>query len=96
MVWVKQDPVIIEALEKRRKSKEAGEQFFVDKDIAASIAELPAQLQPNKGGLTQDQYKVYSDFAKLNSKTKLDQPSLGPFPSVQTGEMQFMNSLDQN
>ena len=72
MVWVKQDVVIIDALEKRRKSKEAGEQQFVDKEIAASIADLPTQLQPNKGGLTEDQYKVYSDFAKLSSKTKLD------------------------
>ena len=42
MVWVKQDVVIIDALEKRRKSKEAGEQQFVDKEIAASIADLPA------------------------------------------------------
>ena len=82
MVWVKQDVVIIDALEKRRKSKEAGETQFVDKEIAASIAELPTQLQPNKGGLTEDQYKVYSDFAKLSSKTKLDQPVLNSFPPV--------------
>ena len=42
MVWVKQDSTINEALEKRRKSKEAGEQYFVDKEIAAQIADLPA------------------------------------------------------
>ena len=72
MVWVKQDPTIMEALEARRRWKEAGEPFFVDKDIAAQIADLPAQLQPDKTGLSSDQYKVYSDFARLNSKAKLD------------------------
>ena len=72
MVWVKKDPTIAEALEKRRKAKETGETCFVDKDIAAQLAELPAQLQPNKNGLSADQYKVYSDFAKLNTKTKFE------------------------
>ena len=95
MVWVKQDVVIIDALEKRRKSKEAGEQQFVDKEIAASIAELPAQLQPNKGGLTEDQYKVYSDFAKLSNKTKLDQPTLNSFPPVPPVD-QFGNTQEQS
>ena len=42
MVWVKKDPTIAEALEKRRKAKETGETCFVDKDIAAQLAELPA------------------------------------------------------
>ena len=89
MVWVKQDPVIIEALERRRKSKEAGEQYFTDNEAAAQVADLPSQLQPNRGGLTPDQYKVYSDFAKLNSKAKLEQPTLTPFPNPSNSEMQM-------
>jgi len=32
----------MEALEKRRKFKEAGEQYFVDKEVASQIADLPA------------------------------------------------------
>lgn len=34
MVWVKKDPTIIDALERRRKAKDTGETCFVDKDIA--------------------------------------------------------------
>ena len=89
MVWVKQDAIIIDALEKRRRSKEAGETYFMDNEAAAQVADLPQQLQPNRGGLTADQYKVYSDFAKLNSKTKLEQSSLTPFPNSGNSEMQM-------
>ena len=40
-VWIKQDKEIIDALEKRKKSKEAGEKNFVDNDFASQIADLP-------------------------------------------------------
>ena len=41
MVWVKQDAIIIDALEKRRRSKEAGETYFMDNEAAAQVADLP-------------------------------------------------------
>ena len=40
-VWIKQDKEIIEAIEKRKKSKEAGEKNFVDNEFASQIADLP-------------------------------------------------------
>ena len=54
--WVKQDPQILEAIDKRQKWKQSGEKYFVDNDFSSQIAELPPQLRPNKTGLSDDQF----------------------------------------
>ena len=36
------------------------------------VSDLPQALRPNPNGLTDDQFKVYKDFSKLNYKSKFD------------------------
>lgn len=74
---VKEDKVLYNALEKRRRAQELGETTFYDDQMSVKINELPVQLRPNPNGLTEDQFKVYKDFAKLNYKSKFDQVNIG-------------------
>ena len=41
------------------------------------VSDLPQALRPNPNGLTDDQFKVYKDFSKLNYKSKFDQVPMG-------------------
>ncbi len=72
-IQVKEDRVINEALQARRQAKEAGEKTFKDTtQLNMVVSDLPQALRPNPNGLTDDQFKVYKDFSKLNYKSKFD------------------------
>ena len=73
---VREDIVMNTAIEKRERAAASGLVNFVDEEIAKTMVELPAQLQPNRNGLDAAQFKVYSDFSKLNYRTRLDQPGI--------------------
>jgi hypothetical protein len=81
---VREDLVMNAAIDKRERSAAAGEINFVDEDIARTMVELPIQLQPNRNGLDAAQFKVYSDFSKLNYRSRLEQPNInGTFTAGQ-------------
>lgn len=44
---VREDPQIIQAVERRKRSEELGIRLFRDESIVAQFQELPPQLQPN-------------------------------------------------
>lgn len=67
----------MKAIENRKQAiqKGFGGPFIVDEEMAAQFSELPPQLKPNPNGLTDQQFKVYEDFQKLN-RLAAPQPSL--------------------
>ena len=73
---IKEDRIINQALEKRRKATESNE-MFRDNKINIMFNQLPVQLRPNINGLTEDQFQVYKDFSKLSYKSKYDQIPIG-------------------
>lgn len=48
---VREDKIMIEAIEKRERAAKNGVVHFVDEEIAKNMVDLPPQLQPNKNGL---------------------------------------------
>lgn len=80
---IREDHIMNQAIEKRDKASQNGVTNFVDEEIAKTMVELPPQLQPNRDGLDAAQFKVYSDFSKLNYRSRMDQPNLNNFtPSL--------------
>lgn len=73
---IREDNIMNSAIDKRDRAAQNGVVNFVDEEIAKTMVELPPQLQPNRNGLDAAQFKVYSDFAKLNYRSRMDQPSL--------------------
>jgi CCR4-NOT transcription complex subunit 1 len=71
---VREDVVMNAAIEKRERAAQNGITNFIDDEITKTMVDLPPQLQPNKNGLDAAQFKVYSDFSKLNYRSRLDQP----------------------
>jgi len=61
---VSQDPVIVEAIEKRRVAAQKGVPFY-DENIVKIYASLPAALRPSSGGLSRDQMAIYEEFGKF-------------------------------
>jgi hypothetical protein len=85
---VREDLVMNAAIDKRERASASGVVNFVDEDIAKTMVELPPQLQPNRSGLDAAQFKVYSDFSKLNYRSRLEQPAMnGTFPAGQSQNM---------
>lgn len=76
---IREDHIMNQAIEKRDKASQNGISNFVDEEIAKTMVELPPQLQPNRDGLDAAQFKVYSDFSKLNYRSRMDQPNLNNF-----------------
>lgn len=76
---IREDHIMNQAIEKRDKASQNGVTNFVDEEIAKTMVELPPQLQPNRDGLDAAQFKVYSDFSKLNYRSRMDQPNLNNF-----------------
>jgi len=74
---IKEDRIINQALDTRRKSAELGEAQFRDNKVNILFNQLPIQLRPNINGLTEDQFQVYKDFSKLSYKSKFDQVPIG-------------------
>ena len=54
----------------RKRTKDLGIPFFRDETIISQFTELPPQLKPNQSGLTDAQFQVYEDFARLNISSK--------------------------
>ncbi len=61
---VHQDPVIIDAVNRRRKSRETGIPFY-DPNIIQIYESLPPALRPSPTGLTKDQFRIYEDLSKV-------------------------------
>lgn len=60
---VMQDPLILDAVEKRREAAGRIGTAFCDENMLRNIAGLPDVLKPNPRGLTMDQLKVYEEIA---------------------------------
>lgn len=73
---VREDMTMNSAIDKRERAAASGITNFVDEEIAKTMVELPVQLQPNRNGLDAAQFKVYSDFSKLNYRSRLEQPNM--------------------
>jgi hypothetical protein len=65
---VREDPQILQAVERRQRSAELGIRLFKDETIVGQFHDLPPQLQPDPAGLSPAQFTVYQDFAKLNGE----------------------------
>ena len=65
---VREDLQILQAVERRQRSAELGIRLFKDETIVGHFHDLPAQLQPDPAGLSNAQFTVYQDFAKLNGE----------------------------
>lgn len=70
---VKDDKILNNAIDKRQRAQELGTTHFFDDTNQVHTPDLPQQLKPNTNGLTEDQFRVYTDFSKLNFKSKFDQ-----------------------
>ena len=61
---VSQDPVILEAMEKRKLANAKGVPFY-DENIIKIYQSLPMALRPTLGGLTRDQMGIYEEFGRF-------------------------------
>jgi len=59
---VNQDTIILEALEKRKLSREKGEKYVDDAYLQQIEKMLPIPLRPQPGGLTNEEQQIYEDF----------------------------------
>ena len=67
---VNQDPILIEAIEKRRIFRETGMPYY-DETVFKVYESLPPSLKPAMGGLSKDQMRIYEEFGKI---TKSQEP----------------------
>ncbi len=74
---VNQDPVLIEAIERRRRARETGIPFY-DEQIIQIYESLPQALRPTLGGLTKDQMRIYEDFGKIAKVQETKDLKKGP------------------
>jgi hypothetical protein len=72
---IKQDPTILEAIEKRQQATKNNE-LFKDPTYKKVLESLPEKLQPSPNGLTPEMTRVYADFSKLNVKQRMDSYSM--------------------
>ena len=70
LIIVQQDKAINDMLEKRRRARQMGMTSFKDDNVTMQREDLPVMLQPNLNGLSDSQFQVYSDFAKLGNNIK--------------------------
>lgn len=68
---IMQDEDIQMAMERRRQALQRHVNF-VDEEYVSNFLELPELLRPNLNGLTPNQLRVYSDFSKLNQRTRYE------------------------
>jgi CCR4-NOT transcription complex subunit 1 len=61
---VNQDPVLVDAIEKRRMARENGIPYY-DETVIKIYESLPVPLRPTLGGLSKDQMRIYEEFGKL-------------------------------
>lgn len=61
---VSQDPVILEAIEKRKLANAKGVPFY-DENVIKIYQSLPMALRPTLGGLTRDQMGIYEEFGRF-------------------------------
>jgi len=68
---IEKDKVIIDELEKRKKTKT----LDIRPDFILKIKSLPDILRPNVSGLTSDQLKIYEDFERVTDKSGINTSS---------------------
>ena len=61
---VNKDPVIGEAVMRRRRARETGASF-IDDEMIQIYESLPPALRPSIAGLSKDQMRIYEDFGKI-------------------------------
>ena len=89
---VREDISIMRAIEARqaaRSPQEFKNNALMDEAMLSQFAELPQQLKPSPDGLTDPQFQVYQDFARLSTQSM----STGPSSTQDTNRIASETSL---